>query len=178
MNQEMRTKYLKLVLFLLAAWLLTAPPIAFAYGSSITEEEAARVEAAGSAALPGMRVFGKALGGVIPGDLFYIDATSGPADITVILSLTNSNQLINCYRYLILKVGVYVRDDLGEWKKALTADGQPIPDDFITLLGAQASFTLAGYAKYKITLDGGSFYCTTTDAGSESLLPQFHMGVI
>jgi hypothetical protein len=56
-------------------------------------------------------------------------------------------------------------------------DSEPIPDTFITLRDAKVSFTLPGYAKYKITLDSGSFYCTNTNGGRDSLSPQFYLTV-
>ncbi|MBA7656460.1 hypothetical protein ES703_64385 [subsurface metagenome] len=168
----MRNKWIKrffplIVLLLLAPW-----PVAYAHDVSdgVVGEETVRVEVAEASAQPTWTAFGKAIGGVTSGDLFYIDATDNPADIQVTLYITNAQELIGCYRNLILEVGVYAESDTGEWEKAST-------DTFITMRNGQVSFTLPGYAEYKVTIDGGSYYCTTTDIDSGSISPQFYLEV-
>jgi len=166
----MRNKWIKrffplIVLLLLAPW-----PVAYAHDISdgVVGEETVRIEVAEASAQPTWTAFGKAIGGVTPGDLFYIDATDNPADIQVTLYITNANELIGSYRNLILEVGVYAGSDTGEWEKAST-------DIFITMRNGQVSFTLPGYAEYKVTIDGGSYYCTTANSDSGSLSPQFYL---
>ena len=168
----MRNKWIKrffplIVLLLLAPW-----PVAYAHDISdgVLGEETVRMEAAEASAQPTWTAFGKAIGGVTSGDLFYIDATDNPADIQVTLYITNANELIGSYRNLILEVGVYAESDTGEWEKAST-------DIFITMRNGQVSFTLPGYAEYKVTIDGGSYYCTTANSDSGSLSPQFYLEV-
>lgn len=95
----------------------------------------------------------------------------------VTVYITNAQELIGCYRNLILKVGVYAESDTGEWEKASMGNGEPIPETFITMRNARVSATLPGLAKYKVTIDGGSFYCTTANTDSGSLSPQFYLEV-
>ena len=40
-----------------------------------------------------------------------------------------------------------------------TSNGEPLADTYITMLNGKVNFTLPGYAKYKITIDKGCFYC-------------------
>ena len=90
---------------------------------------------------------------------------------------TNTSELIYNYRYLTLKVGVYVENNSGEWEKAAQWNGEPVPDTFITLRNGQGSFALSGYANYKVTIDSGSFNCITANADGGSVSPQFFLEV-
>ncbi|GAF75441.1 unnamed protein product, partial [marine sediment metagenome] len=47
----------------------------------------------------------------------------------------------------------------------------------ITMRNGQVSFNLTGLAEYKVTIDGGSFYCSTANTDSGSLSPQFYLEV-
>jgi len=176
----MRNKWTKR-LFPLFALLLLAPwPIAYGHDASGAEadQETVQIEAAEASAQPAWTAFGRAIGGVdTPGDVFCIDATENPGDIQVTLHITNAKELSRCYRYLILNVGMYVESEAGEWKKAAQYNDEPIPDTFITLRNGQVSFILAGYANYKVTIDGGSFNCMTTNADGGSVSPQFYLEV-
>lgn len=174
----MNSKKLLKRIFPLIALLLLAPwPVAYAYDSGTAGQETVQVTAAEASAAPSAAVFGKAIGSVTPGDLFYINATESVADIDATLYLTNAGELVRNYRYLILKVGVYVQGDDGEWQKISGNNGETIPDTLITMRNGQVSFTLAGYAKYKLTIDGGSFYAFTGNAEGGSLSPQFYLEV-
>ncbi len=168
----MRNKWIKRFFPLIVLLLLVPWPIAYAHDVSdgVVGEETIHIETAEVSVQPTWTAFGKAIGGVTSGDLFYIDATDNPADIQVTLYITNANELIGCYRNLILEVGVYAESDTGEWEKAST-------DTFITMRNGQVSFTLPGYAEYKVTIDGGSYYCTTANTESGSLSPQFYLEV-
>ncbi len=167
-------------LFPLIAVLLLAPwPIAYGYSVSgaAAGQETVQVTVAEASAAPSCNVFGKAINGVKPGDLFYINTANQSSDIKVTLYITNTQELIHNYRYLILKVGVYVKDNSGGWIKAPLNDGNPIPDTFITLQNGHVSFDLAGNVSYKLTIDSGSINCITTNAEGGSLSPQFYMEV-
>jgi len=175
----MRNKWIRrffpiIVLLLLAPW-----PVAYAhtYDGDVAGQDSVRIEVAEASAQPTWTAFGKAIGGVTSGDLFYIDATDNPADIQVTLYITNAQELKGCYRNLILKVGLDAESDTGEWEKASMGNGESIPETFITMRNGQVSFTLPGLAKYKVTIDGGSFYCTTANTDSGSLSPQFYLEV-
>lgn len=174
MKNKMKWLFPLIVVALLAPW-----PIAYAHDTdvNVSTQDSIRVEVAPPSAMPNWQVFGRAIGGVdTPGDLFYIDATENTIDITTTLYITNTNELIRCYGYLILEVDVYVEDN-GEWKEATQPNDEPIPDTFITLQNGRASFTLAGYANYKITIDSGCFKVHRTTAEGGSVAPQFFLEV-
>ena len=175
----MRNRFIKLIFPLLATLLLAPWPVAYAYNyeGDLTGSRAVQIEAAGPSAAPSAKAFGRAIGGVTPGDLFYVDATDSPADIMVTLFLTNADGLARCYRYFILEVGAYSEGDAGEWVAVSGQDGQPLPETFLNLRNGSVSFSLYGYASYKIAVDGGSFYCTTTSVDGGSLSPKFYLTV-
>ena len=168
----MRNKWIKRFFPLFALLLLAPWPVAYAHDISdgVVGEETVRLEVAEASAQPTWTAFGGAIGGVTPGDLFYIDATDNPADIQVTLYITNAQELIGCYRNLILKVGIHAESDTGEWQLVPT-------DTFITMRNGQVSFTLAGLAEYKVTIDSGSFYCFATNANGDNASPSFYLEV-
>jgi len=166
----------KFILPLMAVLLLTPWPVAYAYENALAGQVPIQVEAAETSAAPSWNAFGRAIGGVTtPGDLFYIDATNNPADISVTLHLTNAEELVHYYRYLILNVGVYFQTSVDQWEKATTISGELMPDTYITMRNGAVSFTLPGYAIYKITIDSGSFYSFGTAADGGSASPQFYL---
>jgi len=176
-KNDLKSRKLKRLFFpFLAILLLTPWPVAYAHdaGSAATGQELAQIEIAESAVAPTWTAFGRAIGGVTPGDLFYIDASGIAADITITLYLTNAGELIHLYRYLIMEVGVYAKSS-GGWEKATLWNGKPVPDTYITLRNGQVNFLLPGYAKYKISLDSGSFYCFGSNADGEMFSPQFYL---
>ena len=175
----MRNRFAKIIFPLIAILLLAPWPVAYAYSY---EDEHFRpgtiqIEAAEPSSAPSAVAFGRAVSGVTPGDLFYIDATDSIADITVTLHLTNVDKLSRGYRYFILEVGVYGEGDAGEWVRASGYGGEPVPETFINLRNGNVSFSLYGYARYKITIDGGSFYCMATDIDGGNLSPKFYLTV-
>lgn len=172
--------FFKRIFPILAILLLIPWPVAYAftYVGDIAGREPVRIKIAEPEVIPSWNAFGKTVGGVTTsGDLFYIDATDNAADILATLYITNAQELIHCYRYLILKVGVYVAGNAGEWERVSKCNGESIPDIFVTLRDARVSFTLPGYARYKVAIDRGSFYCTTTRVDRGSLSPQFYLTV-
>ncbi len=176
----MRNKWIKRFFPLIALLLLAPWPVAYAHDVSdgVVGEEAVGLEVADSSVAPSFgNVFGRTIGGVTPGDLFYLDTTDNPADIRTTLYITNTQELSYYYRYLILKVGVYVETDAGEWEQASIGNGELIPDTFITMRNGQVGFSLPGLAKYKITIDSGSYYCFSTVADGGSVSPQLYLEV-
>jgi len=174
------TKKLFRRIFPLIAFLLLAPwPIAYtaSYSDGMTDQDGIQISAAEVSAAPTWTAIQKTIGGVTPGDLFFIDATDSGADIQATLHFTNASELVNSYRYLILKVGLYVDNGSGEWEPAYGIDGEPAPDTFISLSNGYTGFTLPGYAKYKVTIDSGSFYCTSADSDEGSTSPTFYLTV-
>lgn len=169
-------KIIKFILFL-AVFLLLAPWLAsLAYGSSGDSGQAeVRIEAAGAQATPKIKVFGGAIGGVTPGDLFYIDATGNSRDMVVNLYLINAPELVSCLRYLILEVVVYFQDDDGRWRKEVSQDGSPAPESYLTLQNSPVNLILNGYRRYKIAIDSGSYYCLAAGTGGKNITPQFYL---
>lgn len=162
-------------LFPLFATLLLAPwPVAYAYDINVLEQEPVQIKAAEPAELPQWPVFSNAVGNVGTGTLFYIDAAGCAADIEATLYLTNAGDLIQAYRYLFLNVSAYVQTEAGGWEKAVQRDSTPLAETWLTLRNGQVSFTLAGYSKYKITIDRGS-YCSILADGDIS--PRFYLTV-
>ena len=172
-------KLIKFVSSCLALLLLTNWLVSYVYGFSdgVVGHKTVHIEVAEPCAAPSATVFGKAIGSVTPGDLFYIDATGNMRDIAVTLYLTNAHELTHCFRYLILEVGIYAENSPGEWGKAPWWNGKPVPDTFITLRTGPVSFTLAGYAKYKVTVGAGSYYCIGTNVNGGNFSPQFYLAV-
>lgn len=150
----------------LAALLLAPWPVAYAQnaGGYLPEPGTVQITPAGDTQKPAWSAFGRAIGSVTAGDLFYIDPGDRAADMVVTLYLTNADELAYRYRHLILRAVVYVKNTSGAWEKAAAPDGGLLPDAYITLLNWQASFTLSGPAKIKVAIDGGSasprFYLT------------------
>ncbi len=172
MNNKLRNKWMKRIFPLIALLLLAPWPVAYAYSfdGRVTDQNGVRVEIAESSAQPTWSVVGNAIGGVTPGELFYIDAIDNPADTRGTLYITNAQELNHHYRYLILEIGIYGQTDSGEWELVST-------DTFITMRNGRTDFTLPGLAEYKITIDGGSFYATSANGEDGSLSPKFYLEV-
>ena len=165
----MTKKLAKLIFPLLCVLLLTPWPIAYAYDTVNAAEPPVQVTVAETT--PGITAFGKAIGSVKPGDLFYVDASNSAADIDVNLYQTNASELIHHYRYMIFNIGIYTRNSVGDWEKAA------LPETYLTLRNGGVSFTLPGYAQYRISVEGGSFYCLTADKTDGDVSPRFYLEV-
>lgn len=165
----------KLIFALLATLLLTPWPVAYAHENDMLSQGAVQINAAAASAAPSWSAFGKAIGGVNPGDLFYVDTMNSPADILLTLNITNADELVAHYRYMTLKVGVYVQTGTDQWQEATADNGELIPDTYITMRNGNVSFSLPGYAQYKVTIDRGCFYCFSADDDKDSMSPQFYL---
>ncbi len=163
------------LIFPLGVLLLTPWPVAFAQSQAAAGLTPVQIQAVAPSSAPTWQVFGGAIGGVdMPGDLFYIDVTGSAGDMVATLYLTNTRELCHGYRYLVLKIGLYAWSSDGRWQRAVSGDGGLIPDTYLTLRNGQVSFLLSGYGKYKVTIDGGSFYATYARG---SVSPQFYLTV-
>ena len=165
----------KLIFLLLATLLLIPWPVAYGFDNAMAGQAAIQIEVAEPAASPQCKTFGKAVGGITPGDLFYIDSDNSTTDMLVTLHITNTDELIHHYRYLTLNVGIYIQTGPDQWEKATNGNGELLPDTYITMLNGKVRFTLPGYAKYKITIDKGCFYCYGTDADGNVASPAFYL---
>ena len=175
----MKKRLLKRYFPIIALMILLPWPMAYGYevvGAS-TAQESIQITAAEASAQPTWTAFGKAIGSVTAGDLFYIDATANTADINATLYLTNAPELIHHYRYLTLKIGLYRQVADADWDKVTEYNGMPVPDTFITMNNGQVSVTLSGCASYKLTIDGGSFYSYGAEAGDGNASPEFFLEI-
>lgn len=164
-----------LVIFTLAPLTLN---YAHGAGGDVPGDSPVRIQVAEASAMPGWQAYGRAIGGIdTPGDLFYFDATERSGDITVSLCNVNTQQLSYRYGYLSLQVGVYVQNSTGDWEKAPRKSGRLVPETCLTLHKDRVNFTLPGGAEYKLTIDGGSFYCRGTNAYGGSISPRFSLTV-
>jgi hypothetical protein len=170
-------KLVRFTLFFSAILLITPWLASYAYGTGngVSGHETVHVEAAEPSKAPRATLFGRAIGSVTPGDLFYIDAAGNPRDITVRLYLTNAHELTPYLRYLILEVGIYSECSDGHWRQASFQKGNPVTDTFITLRNSPITLILAGYTRYKVTIDSGSFYCLTTNTNGGNVSPHFYL---
>ncbi len=164
----------KLIFLLLAVSLLTPWPVVYAYDDVLAGNTTVQIEAAESGAAPELNGFGNAIGSVTPGDLFYIDSGDVTLDTQFILYITNTDELVHYYRYITLNVGVYAQTGTDQWEKLTTGEGEP-HDTYITMNNGYVNFTLPGYARYKITIDKGCFYCYGTGTGKSAVMPKFYL---
>jgi len=165
----------KLILPLLVLLLLAPWPVAYAYDDTAAGAEAIKIEVAEASVAPNWHAYGNAIGGVNPGDLFYVDTTNNTADLLVTLHMTNTDELVHYYRYLTLNVGVYVQTGDDQWEKATMGNGEPIPETYLTMLNGKVSLMLPGYANYKITIDNGCFNCFRASADGSGSSPKFYL---
>jgi len=167
----------KLIFPLIAALLLTPWPVVYAYDEAMAINAPMTVEAAEPATAPKLNAFGNAIGGVTPGDLFHIDSANSTADTLFTLYITNTDELVHCYRYMALNVGVYVQTDTDQWEKVTWGEGETSRETYITMQSGMVSLVLPGYAKYKITIDKGCFYCYGIGGDNNAVSPKFYLTV-
>jgi hypothetical protein len=165
----------KLIFTLIAALLLAPWTVAYAYDSASAATGPVTITSPEAASLPQFNVYGNAIGGVIPGDIFLVDTTGSPGDTTFTLYITNTDELVHRYRYMTLNIGTYVQNGSGEWKKAPAGPGESAGETYLTLQNGAVSFILAGSARYKITIEKGCFYCYGNNADRKSALPDFYL---
>jgi hypothetical protein len=161
----------KLVFALLAFLLLTPWPVAYAYDSSPNCYVAPDIVAAPQEATPRLDGYGNAVGGVTPGDLFYVDNSGIGADMRMTLYITNTDELAGDYRYMNLNLGIYEETAPEMWEKL----GQDDNETFITMHNGMTSFVLKGQGNYKITIDRGCYYRFGSSPGEGIASPQFYL---
>jgi hypothetical protein len=172
------SRIIRIILLTSALLLLTPWLTSYAHGTSNSAgNKTVHIEAAEPSAAPSAAAFGKAIGGVTAGDLFYIDATDNARDMSASLYLTNAHELTPCLRYLIFEVGIYFEGSDGQWRKLSSRNGEPLPNTYITLRNSPVSLILTGHNKYKVTVDSGSFYCLTHPTNINNVSPQFYLSV-
>jgi hypothetical protein len=163
----------KLLFTFIITLLLFPWTVAYAYDSTAASTGRGEITSADAASLPKFNVYGNAVGSVNPGDIFTIDNTGKDAGTAFTLYLANADELVHNFRYMTLNIGIYVRDDTGAWV------GVPAYENFqgicLTMQNGSVSFTLAGNAKYKVTIEKGCFYCFGTSGKRTFALPEFYL---
>jgi len=169
-------KFVIFILVIITALFFFPRLTAIAYGQVNGDDgkQAVRVAAADPSAAPSAEFYGKAIGSVTPGDLFYVDAAGNPADITLSLYVTNTGELIHYLKYLTLQVAVYIEDSSGHWIKP-QINGEESPKIYLTLQNGPVTFTLPGGARYKVAIDSGCFYCLSAGSAGDSITPRFFL---
>jgi hypothetical protein len=160
----------KLLLPLLAALLLAPWPIVYAYDSVNAANLPVAISPANVSVAPQMQAFGHAIGSVSPGELFRVNTSTIVADTPFSLCFTNTDELMKCYRYMNLNIGIYVQTYADQWQK-VTDSG----DIYLTLQSGLVTFNLTGDAVYKITIDKGCFYCYGANSAGNIAVPVFNL---
>ncbi len=144
-----------------------------AYGASAPARQDVRIESAGIAAAPKTVFFGNAHGSITPGDLYYIDLSdSANQTRCATIYITNADSLYRYLRYLILNIGVYVKNESGGWDKCPQANSP-----LLTLKNGSSDVILPCPGYFKITVDSGNYYSfANTDMG-EMQAPIFNLEV-
>ena len=175
----MRNRITKLIFPFIAILLLAPWPIAYAYTyeGEMTSQGAVRVEAADASVAPSAIAFGRSVGSVTPGDLFYINAIDSASDFSVTIHMTNAGELSQCYRYFVVELVAYVQDETGSWVRTTAYDNQDFNAVCLDMKNGNVSFSLPGCARYKLAVEGGSFYCMAISADGGSLAPNFYLTV-
>jgi len=170
-------KILKFLLIFVMALLIVSWLTSTAFGQTNddVEQPGILVEAAPPEALPAVDLIGNAIGSVTGGDLFYIDATGSPLDISLDLYITNPDELIHYLRYLILKVAVYVEVTDGQWQQITSQNGTALPDTYITLQNSPVRFTVPGLGNYKITIESGCYHSHPFHPNGGEISPSFYL---
>ena len=148
--------------------------IAYGQANGDDGKQAIQVAAADQSTAPSAEFYGKAIGSVTAGDLFYVDTAGSPADITLSLYITNTGELTHYLRYLTLQVAVYVEDTHGQWIKPQVS-GEEYPEIYLTLQNSPVTFTLPGGPRYKVTIDSGCFYCLSAGNAGDNITPRFYL---
>jgi hypothetical protein len=172
-------KLLKYLLPAVALIALTPWPVAFAFDAKgvSADNQPIQITAAEQGPQPSIIAYGNAIGSVNPTDLFNIDAANNRGDFTVTLYITNTDELIHTYKYLILEVRIYVEKSEGIWEEVRGTNDKALPETYITLRDAQVDFALSGLASYKIAVNGGSVNRNSTSPTESSASPKFYLAV-
>jgi hypothetical protein len=161
----------KLVFSLLAVFLLTPWPVAYAYDGSPGGNTYPQITAAPPEATPRLDGFGNTVGGVTPGDLFYVDVSGSGADMRLTLYITNTDELVEDYRYMNLSLGVYEETSPEEWLRVRSAGDE----SYITMHNGMADFVLEGRGRYKITVERGCYFRYGSGGEKGPAVPQFYL---
>ncbi len=166
--------------FVLIAALLLAPwPVVYAYDGVNADSMTSAIEPAPQEYGPQLQAYGGAVGHVTPGDLFIIDITGYDADANYELIIANADELALDFRFMNMKVGIFIQGaDEQHWTRLTAANGDALPEIYITMFGGRVDFKLPGGAKYKIMIDTGCFYCYGARGGNDITPPTFYISAV
>jgi hypothetical protein len=168
---------MKRVIFLtiVAAILLVPWAVAYGYDKVNAADISASIEPADQSLVPTIHVFGNAVGSISNGDLFTIDTSGATTNTTFTLLIANVDELINYYRFLTMNIGLYVQTGTDSWEKMTTAAGGSSPEMHITMDSIELDFSLPGNAKYKVTVESGSYRSFSITKGKSVAIPEFSL---
>jgi hypothetical protein len=158
---------------IIAALLLVPCAVAYGYDKVKAADIEASIEAADPTLVPNINVFGNTIGNVTAGDLFIIDLSGTTTDAAFALYMTNIDELTHNYKFMTLNIGIYVQTDIDGWEKMTAVNGGVIPEMYITMQSGQVTFSLPGNARYKVTIEKGSFRSFSITKGESVAIPQF-----
>ncbi len=151
------------ILAALVALAATAVPFAFAQTTAsinldVTEKDDF-VSVAANSTLPTWNVFGKFKGATGSGELFKITPASGfTGDLSCMVMIGNGEELVKCYRVLVMKISIYESDGSGDCDTSANLTAFP---EYLTLSKGEVDFTLENLAgktsPFWVHLDSG-FY--------------------
>jgi hypothetical protein len=164
------------ILIVIIALIIIPRVTSTAYGqvNDYDSNQNVQITAADPSEAPSAVFYGKAIGSITAGDLFYVDAANSQADITLSLYVTNTDELTHYLRYITLRVAVYIQDGDGQWTIPQSGVEEP-PETYLTLQNSPASFTLTGGVRYKISIISGCYYCISTGNPGDRIIPRFYL---
>lgn len=164
----------KTIIIIFAIALLTPWPVAFAYDNGELNPLSCTVSVAPDANQP-FTVYGQMIGSVPTINLFTIDATNRQWDTSATLYITNTADLVKCYRYLIMECQVFLRLEDNSWKEVTSNCASSYQNSIISLRNGHIDFMLQGGGYYMVTIAQGSYYCTNSQADEST--PYFFLEI-
>jgi hypothetical protein len=161
------------VFFTLVAAILLVPwAIAYGYDKVNAADISASIVPAEQADVPTVHIFGNYTGSISNGDLFIIDTTGATADITFNLVMANLDELVGCYRAMNMNIAVYVQSGDATWQKMTAAS---LAEMNINMETGSLNFSLPGNARYKVTVEKGSYRSFSFTKAKNVAIPQFSL---
>lgn len=164
----------KLLIIITVVFVLSPWPVAYAYSNGPIDQPGITISMPNTSDNKSFPVFGQAIGTIPAVELFYISAVNHQGDIGATLYLTNSDELVHCYRYMILECHVFVSTGNDSWEDVTSyqtggGEGQV----FLTLRNGRIGFELPGGSHYKVTIERGNYYCLNRNA--KEYTPAFYL---
>jgi hypothetical protein len=163
--------------FVLITALLLAPwPVVYAYDSANADSQTPLIQPADLVNGPRLQTLGDDTGVVIPDDIFLVDTVNIKNDTKFQLFISNTNELIRNYRFMNIKIGIFVQgEDAAHWTRMTAANSYELPNLYISIHGGTVDFTLPGGSRYKVVIDTGRFCYFSASCRSEAVSPIFRL---